>query len=116
MTKTTLSAASALLLPPAALDPLALELDRAVLTGRRGRTVKVGFSLSRAAKLVLRVKRGALTVEILRATAKEGAGTISWDGRPGARPAPAGTYRLAAYAVAADGSTARASATLRVRR
>jgi hypothetical protein len=76
----------------------------------------VGFALDRAAKLVLRVKREGRTVEILRASGREGKGTITWDGRLGAKAAPAGSYRLAAYAVAADGATARASATVTIRR
>jgi hypothetical protein len=103
--------------PTAALRvPLTLTLDHSVLKAASGAVLKVGFTLGRKAKLVLRVKRGAKTVEILRATGKAGDGTITWDGRLGARPAPAGTYRLAAYAVTADGVSARASATLTIRR
>jgi hypothetical protein len=48
-------------------------------------------------------------------SAGEGRGTVTGDGRLGTRPAPAGTYRLDVYAVAADGHAARASATLVVR-
>jgi hypothetical protein len=101
---------------PATIQPLLLTLSRDKLSARAGAKLKVGFALGRAAKLVLRVKRGGRTVEILRASAKQGTGTITWDGRLGAKRAPAGTYRLAAYAVAADGATARASATVSIRR
>jgi hypothetical protein len=97
-------------------EPLTLTLTRETLTARPGRHIAVGFALGRAAKLVLRVKHGPRTVEILRADARKGTGRITWDGLLGKRPAPAGTYRLAAYAIAADGATARASATLRVKR
>lgn len=101
--------------PSARPEPLTLELARETLTAKAGRSVAVGFVLSRAAKLVLRVKRGPRTVEILRASARKGTGRITWDGLLGRRPAAAGTYRLAVYAIAADGATARASAMLRIR-
>ncbi|MCW3004238.1 MAG: repeat-containing protein [Conexibacter sp.] len=94
---------------------LLLTLSRTRLTARRGAPLRVGFALGRDAKLVLRIKRAGRTVAVLRATGRKGRGAIRWDGRLGGRPARAGTYRLAVYAVAADGHAARASATLVLR-
>jgi hypothetical protein len=80
-----------------------------------GAAVKVGFALGRAAKLVLRVKHGGRTVEIVRASERAGRGTIVWDGKLGKRAAPKGAYRLDVYAVAADGRAARASVALAIK-
>ena len=98
----------------AAPAPLVLKLDKAQLAVKPGVEVAVGYRLDRAAALVVRVKSGPLTVDILRRSAKAGRGTMTWDGKLGARAAPSGTYRLAAYAATADGATARASATLTI--
>jgi hypothetical protein len=86
------------------------------LTATAGRRLKVGFALGRAAKVVLRVKHGGRTVEIVRASAGGGRGSISWDGRLGHDAAPAGTYRLDVYAVAANGRAARASVALTIKK
>jgi hypothetical protein len=106
--------------PPVAARPktakkttkLILTLSHSKLRARPGAKVVVGFALGRAAKLVLRVKRGGRTVDLARASAQEGRGTLIWDGRLGRKAAPAGTYRLELYAVAADGRAARASVAL----
>jgi hypothetical protein len=106
--------------PPATPKPatpkkttkLILTLSHAKLTARPGAKVSVGFALGRAAKLVLRVKHGGRTVDLLRASAHEGRGTVVWDGKLGRRAAPKGAYRLDVHAVAADGRAARASVTL----
>jgi FG-GAP-like repeat len=94
---------------------LILTLSHSKLTAKPGAKVRVGFALGRAAKLILRVKRGGRTVDLLRASAREGRGTITWDGKLGKTAAPKGTYRLDVYAVAADGRAARKSVTLTVR-
>jgi hypothetical protein len=91
---------------------LILTLARTKLAAKRGTPLKVGFALGRDARVILRVKRHGRTVDLLRAKGHEGRGTLTWDGKLGGRPAPAGTYRLDVYAVAADGHAARASATL----
>jgi hypothetical protein len=95
--------------------PLVLTLDRTLLRARAGKKLAVRFALGRAAHVVLRVKRGARTADILRADLAEGRATLTWDGLLGPKAAPAGTYRLALYAVADDGAVARASATLTIR-
>jgi len=101
--------------PPKRPAKLVLTLDRTRLEpSKPGVKLNLRFALGRAAKLILRVKTGARTVEIVRATAKNGRGTISWDGRLGKQAAPAGTYRLALLAVAADGAMARATATVTI--
>ena len=105
-------------LPPQAKKKstkLILTLSHRKLAARAGRPVAVGFALGRAAHLVVRVKRGARTVEILRAAEREGRGSLKWDGRLGRTAAPTGTYRLDVYAVAADGRAARGSITLTVK-
>ncbi|HWI71739.1 MAG TPA: hypothetical protein VNT55_07270, partial [Baekduia sp.] len=109
--------------PPAAATPattkkttkLILTLSHSKLKARPGAKVTVGFALGRAAKLVLRVKHGGRTVDIARASAHEGRGTIVWDGKLGQKAAPKGTYRLDVYAVAADGRAARASVALTIK-
>jgi len=53
-------------------------------------------------------------VEIVRAAPRKGRHSLRWDGRPARQAAPAGRYRLAVYAVAADGRAARGSVTLTV--
>lgn len=93
---------------------LILTLSHRKLAARHGALVKVGFALGRAAKLVVRVKRGARTVAVLRSSQKGGRGTIAWDGRLNRKAAPAGRYRLDVYAVAADGRAARGSVALTV--
>jgi hypothetical protein len=101
---------------PATRKPprLILTLSHRKLEARAGAVVPVGFALGRAAKVVLRVKRGPRTVEIVRASLREGRHSLKWDGRLGRRAAPAGRYRLDVYAVAADGRAARGSVTLTV--
>jgi len=91
---------------------LILTLSHSKLTARPGAKVAIGLALGRAAKLVLRVKHGGRTVDVLRVSAHEGRSTITWDGRLGRKAAPKGTYRLDVYAVAADGRAARKSVTL----
>jgi hypothetical protein len=94
---------------------LVLTLSATKLTLASGKRLSVGLALGRAAKIVLRVKQNGRTVDLLRTTARAGRSTISWDGMLGRVAAPAGTYRLDVYAVAADGRAARASAVLTVR-
>jgi FG-GAP-like repeat len=91
---------------------LILTLSHTKLTAEHGAKVKVGLALGRDAKLVLRVKRKGRTVDIARASGREGANTITWDGKLGKKTAPAGAYRLDVYAVAADGRAARKSVAL----
>jgi hypothetical protein len=102
--------------PPAKAKPkpkrLVLTLSRTKLAAAPGARVRVGYALGRAAKLVLRVKHAGRTVDIVRVAGREGRGTLTWDGRLGRTAAPAGTYRLDVFAVAADGHAARASTTL----
>ncbi|HWH95582.1 MAG TPA: FG-GAP-like repeat-containing protein, partial [Baekduia sp.] len=108
--------------PPVAARPAAkrkparliLTLSHRKLTAASGQAVRLGFALGRAGTVVLRVKRGARTVEIVRVAKRGGRGAVIWDGRLGAEPAPAGRYRLDLYAVAADGRAARASVALMV--
>ncbi|HET6508201.1 MAG TPA: FG-GAP-like repeat-containing protein [Baekduia sp.] len=95
---------------------LILTLSHSKLTAKRGAKVAVGLALGRAAKVILRVKHGGRTVDLLRASATEGRNTIAWDGKLGRKAAPAGTYRLDVYAVAADGRAARRSVTLTIKR
>jgi hypothetical protein len=95
--------------------PLTLTVTHAKLTAKPGARLPVAFTLGRAAKLVLRVKHGGRTTDIVRASGRSGRGTITWDGKLGKQAAPSGTYRLDLYAVAADGRAARASTTLTVR-
>ncbi|HEY4096942.1 MAG TPA: choice-of-anchor D domain-containing protein, partial [Baekduia sp.] len=95
--------------------PLTLTLAHTKLTAQPGARLAVGFTLGRAAKLVLRVKHAGRTAEIVRLAGHSGRGTITWDGKLGKKPAPSGTYRLDLYAVAADGRAARVSAVLTVR-
>ncbi|QEC49689.1 hypothetical protein FSW04_20315 [Baekduia soli] len=95
-------------------SPLTLKLDRTVLAAKAGAEVPIAFRVGRAASMVVRIKTGPRTVEILRSSAKAGHGSVTWDGMLGAKAAAAGRYRVAAYAVAADGATARASATLTI--
>jgi hypothetical protein len=94
---------------------LILTVDRTKLTAKAGASVKVGFALGRAAVLVVRVKHGGRTVDIVRGSGREGRGTVTWDGRLGRKAAPKGTYRIDVYAVAPDGRAARKSITLTVK-
>jgi hypothetical protein len=89
-------------------------LSQRKLEARAGAPVKVAFALGRAATVVLRVKHGARTVEIVRSSMPEGRSSLKWDGRLGSKPAPKGRYRVDVYAVAADGRAARGSVTLTV--
>jgi hypothetical protein len=91
---------------------LILTLSVRKIEASSGSPVTVGFALGRAARVVLRVKRGGRTVEIVRGSRREGRHSLEWDGRLGTRPAPPGRYRLDVYAVAADGRRARGSITL----
>jgi hypothetical protein len=101
--------------PKAAPKRLVLTLTHTKLTLASGKRLGVGLALGRTAKVVLRVKQHGRTVDLLRRTVHEGRSTITWDGMLGRAAAPAGTYRLDVYAVAADGHAARASAVLTVR-
>jgi hypothetical protein len=94
---------------------LILTLSHATQKAKPGAAVKVGFALGRAAKLVLRVKHGGRTVDIVRASERGGRGTIVWDGKLGKQAAVAGSYRLDVYAVAADGRAARGSVVLTIK-
>jgi hypothetical protein len=95
---------------------LILTLSFSKHTAKAGAPVKIGFALGRAAALVVRVKHAGQTVDIVRASRSGGRGSITWDGMLGRKAAPAGTYRLDVYAVAANGRAARASATLTIKR
>jgi hypothetical protein len=112
---TTAAPAAAVKAPAKAkTKPLTLTLTRTKLTAKPGARLAVGFTLGRAAKLVLRVKHAGRTAAIVRLAGHSGRGTITWDGKLGKKPAPSGTYRLDIYAVAADGRAARVSAVLTV--
>jgi|GEM_PF-3338803 len=94
---------------------LTLTLRSRKLTARPGARLKIVFTLGRRAAVVVRVKHGGRTVDLVRATEPRGTSTATWDGRLGTRPARAGAYRVDVYAVAADGRAARASATLTIK-
>jgi hypothetical protein len=91
---------------------LILTLSHSTLTARPGAKVAFGLALGRDAKVVLRVKHAGRTVDVVRASAREGRSTVTWDGRLGKKAAPKGTYHIDVYAVAADGRAARKSISL----
>jgi hypothetical protein len=93
---------------------LILTLSLSKITAKRGAEVPVGFALGRAAKVVLRVKHAGRTVEVIRASAREGRNAVRWDGRLGRKAAPHGRYRIDVYAIAPDGRAARKSVALTV--
>ena len=55
-------------------------------------------------------------VATVRATAVKGANTITWTGRTGETPAPAGDYRLTVKALGSDGQTDATTVSLTLRR
>ncbi len=95
----------------------AVGLDGVTVTTGRGSGLTVGYTLARAADVVLVVRSlSGRTLRITPATSGSvGRGQLYWDGRAAdGSPLPNGVYQLEVVATAGDGATARQIRTVRV--
>jgi hypothetical protein len=85
------------------------------LVARAGKRVSLRYLSTVAATSTLHVRRAGKRVATVRAAARSGANTISWNGRIGKKAARAGSYRLTLRAVGADGQSDTTTATLKLK-
>jgi hypothetical protein len=84
------------------------------LKAKPGRSVKLRFVTTAAARGTLTVTRGGKAVARVAKTLAAGANSITWNGRIGARKARAGSYRMILSAVS-GGQRTTAESKLRLR-
>jgi uncharacterized repeat protein (TIGR01451 family) len=94
---------------PRGIPGLVTVLSRSAYRARRGKALRIGFGITRAARVTIAIRRGGRTIQRVRRSRRAGKRSLV------ITPRGAGRYTLRITAVA-DGETAHDAARLRVRR
>jgi hypothetical protein len=83
---------------------------------RSGQGLALSYVATASAAGTLQIRKARRTVATIKAAARTGRNTITWNGKAAGKVVPAGSYKLVLSAKSADGQTDSASATLKLTR
>lgn len=95
---------------------LLLALPKRSVSVRSGQGLALPYVATAVAASTLQIRKGRRTVATVKARARTGRNTITWNGKSAGKVVPAGSYTLVLGAKSADGQTDSTSAKLKLTR
>jgi hypothetical protein len=95
---------------------LLLALPKGSVSVRSGQGLALPYVATAVAASTLQIRKGRRIVATVKARARTGRNTITWNGKAAGKVVPAGSYTLVLGAKSADGQTDSTSAKLKLTR